>query len=73
VLSETVKAFISLKEEYKGEVTEQEIIDFCKDKLATFKVPKEVEFIDEIPKNVVGKTLRRILREQEVEEAKWEQ
>ncbi len=66
---ETVKAFISLKEEYKGEVTEQEIIDFCKDKLATFKVPKEVEFIDEIPKNVVGKTLRRILREQEVEEA----
>lgn len=67
---ETVKAFISLKETYKGKVTEQEIINFCKDKLATFKVPKEVEFIDEIPKNVVGKLVRRILREREVEKTK---
>ena len=63
---ETVKAFISLKEGYKGKVAEQEIIDLCKGKMATFKVPREIEFIDEIPKNVVGKTLRRILREQEV-------
>jgi long-chain acyl-CoA synthetase len=64
---ETVKAFISLKEGYKGKVTEQEIIDLCKDKLAAFKVPKMVEFIDEIPKNVVGKSLRRALREREKE------
>ncbi|RZN66267.1 MAG: long-chain fatty acid--CoA ligase, partial [Candidatus Methanolliviera hydrocarbonicum] len=63
---ETVKAFISLKDEYKGKVKEEEIIDFCKDKLATFKVPTAVEFIEEIPKNIVGKALRRLLREKEV-------
>lgn len=62
---ETVKAFISLKEGFKGKVTEQEIKDFCKGRLASFKVPTEVEFIDEVPKNAVGKALRRILREKE--------
>lgn len=67
---ETVKAFVSLKPEFKGKVKEQEIIDFCKDKLATFKVPRYVEFIEAIPKNVVGKVLRRVLREQEIEKAK---
>jgi len=56
-----------LRDEYKGKVTEQEIIDFCKDKLATFKRPRVVEFLDEIPKNVVGKSLRRVLREQEAQ------
>ena len=60
---ETVKAFVHLKDEFKGKVTEQEIIDFCKGKMATFKVPKAVEFIDAIPKNPVGKVLRRELRE----------
>lgn len=67
---ETVKAFVALKPGFQGKVTEQEIIDFCKDKLATFKVPRYVEFIDAIPKNVVGKALRRVLREQEIEKAK---
>jgi long-chain acyl-CoA synthetase len=64
---ETVKAFVSLKDEYKGKVKEEEIIDFCKDKLATFKVPTAVEFMEEIPKTVVGKALRRLLREKEAE------
>lgn len=63
---ETVKAFVSLKENYKGKVTEQEIIDFCKGKLADFKRPRMVEFLDEIPKNIVGKALRRALREREM-------
>jgi long-chain acyl-CoA synthetase len=67
---ETVKAFVALKPGFQGKVTEQEIIDFCKDKLATFKVPRYVEFIDAVPKNVVGKALRRVLREQEIEKAK---
>ncbi len=60
---ETVKAFVILKESEKGNVTEQEIIDFCKDKLAAYKYPRKVEFIDELPKSPTQKVLRKILRE----------
>ncbi len=60
---ETVKAFIVLKE---GETaTEQEIIAFCKERLAPYKVPKLVEFRTELPKSAVGKLLRRALVEEE--------
>jgi long-chain acyl-CoA synthetase len=59
---ETIKAFISLKDDYKGKIGKQEIIDFCQDEMATFKVPRIVEFIEEIPKNAVGKLMRRALR-----------
>jgi long-chain acyl-CoA synthetase len=47
-------------------VTEQDIINFCRDKLAPYKVPKLVEFRDELPKTLVGKILRRALREEEL-------
>jgi len=59
---ETVKAFIVLKDEYRGKTTESEIIEFCKDRLAAYKRPHLVEFIPELPKNTVGKVLRRELR-----------
>jgi long-chain acyl-CoA synthetase len=60
---ETLKAYIILKE---GEsATEQEIIDFCNKNLAKYKVPKKVEFREELPKTMVGKILRRILVEEE--------
>jgi long-chain acyl-CoA synthetase len=56
---ERVKAFVVLKQ---GEqATEEEIITFCKDNLAPYKVPKYVEFRDELPKTSVGKILRREL------------
>jgi acyl-CoA synthetase (AMP-forming)/AMP-acid ligase II len=42
----------------------EEILDYCKGKLAPFKMPKQVEFIDVIPRNPTGKVLKRILREQ---------
>jgi len=62
---ETVKAFIVVKE---GEtLTEEEVIDYCKEYLAIYKVPKIIEFIDELPKSVVGKILRRKLRDLETE------
>ena len=67
---ETVKAYIVLKPEYRGKVTEQEIIQFCKERLAAYKVPKLVEFRDELPKSAVGKILRRVLREEEVKKMK---
>ncbi len=60
---ETVKAFIVLKE---GETaSEEEIIGFCKEKLAVYKVPKIVEFRSELPTSAVGKILRKILRDEE--------
>ena len=60
---ETVKAYVVLK---PGETaTEQEIIAFCKERLAPYKVPKMVEFRTELPKSMVGKFLRRVLVEEE--------
>lgn len=65
---ETVKAYIVLA---PGETaTEEEIIEFCKTKLAVYKVPKLVEFRDELPKSAVGKILRKVLREEEAAKQK---
>ncbi|PEJ37139.1 long-chain fatty acid--CoA ligase [Peribacillus butanolivorans] len=62
---ETVKAAIVLK---KGMcVTEQEIMDFCYKRLARYKVPRRFEFREQLPKSTVGKILRRILLEEEME------
>ena len=66
---ETVKAWVVLK---PGETaTVDEIRDFCRDKLAKYKIPYYVEFRDELPKTMVGKVLRRKLAEEEA--AKQEQ
>ena len=59
---EAVKAFVVLKDPSK-KVSEQEVIDFCQKHLAKFKAPKEVEFVQELPKTLIGKVLRRKLRE----------
>jgi len=60
---ETVKAFVVLK---PGETaTEEEIIAFCRERLAAYKVPKVVEFRPSLPKSAIGKVLRKILREEE--------
>ena len=60
---ETVKAFVVLKEDYKGKVTEDEIIAFSRENLAKYKAPTNVSFVDALPKNQVGKVLRYKLRE----------
>ena len=60
---ETVKVFVILKEGQSA--TEDEIIDFCKEKLAAYKSPKLVEFRTELPKSAVGKILRKVLRDEE--------
>ncbi len=44
-------------------LTEQEVLDHCNGKLARFKLPKRVEFVDEIPRNPSGKILKRVLRD----------
>ncbi|GCE19324.1 long-chain-fatty-acid--CoA ligase [Dictyobacter kobayashii] len=62
---ETVAAFIVLKPEFKpSEQLEQDIVAFCKQKLTAYKVPKRIEFRDNLPKSLVGKVLRRELRKQ---------
>ena len=58
-----VKAFVVIDE--GKEVTESELIDFCRDRLARYKIPRTVEFRDELPKTFVGKILRRELMEEE--------
>jgi len=58
---EAVKAIVSLREGKKA--TDEEIINFCKEHLASYKKPKSVEFIAAIPKNPYGKVLKRELRE----------
>jgi long-chain acyl-CoA synthetase len=60
---ETVKAFVVLKDKTKNPGAEA-IRDYCKTQLAPYKVPKIIEFQDELPKTLVGKVLRRKLREQ---------
>ena len=60
---ETVKAYIVLKEGQTA--TAEEIIDFCRQNLAKFKVPTAVEFRESLPKTMVGKILRRMLVEEE--------
>ncbi len=58
---EAVKAMVALKPGQKA--NEEDIIQFCKDHLASYKKPKSVEFIEAIPKNPYGKVLKRELRE----------
>jgi long-chain acyl-CoA synthetase len=60
---ETVKAFVALTDEYKGAVTGNDLIRFCKERMAAYKYPRIVEIIDEVPKTLTGKYLRRKLRE----------
>ena len=65
---ETVKAYVVLK---PGETaTAEEIIAFCREKLAAYKVPKLVEFRESLPKSAIGKVLRKVLREEEESKSK---
>ncbi len=63
-VGEYPKAYVVLRPEARGRVTEAEIRDYLKEKLAPYKVPKVVEFRSELPKTDVGKVSRRDLREE---------
>lgn len=65
---ETVKAYVVLKDGVTA--TEEEIIAFCKENMAKYKVPKKIAFRDELPKTIVGKILRRELVEEELKKMK---
>jgi acyl-CoA synthetase (AMP-forming)/AMP-acid ligase II len=58
---EAVKAFVVLE---KGQqASDDDIIEFCKKSLASYKKPKSIEFVQELPRNPQGKILKRVLRE----------
>ena len=61
VTGEAVKAMVMLRD--GSQVAEQELIDFCADSLAEYQRPSSVEFVDAFPRNVLGKVLKRTLRE----------
>jgi acyl-CoA synthetase (AMP-forming)/AMP-acid ligase II len=59
---ESVKAIVQLKEGMTA--NEEEIIDFCKQQLASYKKPRSVDFVDQFPLGIGGKILKRVVREQ---------
>ena len=68
VIGQKTKAFVALKPGVEGtEELKKELIEFCKGKIAVYKLPREIEFIDAMPRTAVGKLLRRMLRTREVE------
>ncbi|HEX3139394.1 MAG TPA: AMP-binding protein, partial [Rhizobacter sp.] len=62
---ETVKAVVVLRAEAKGKTTEQDIIDWARDHMAAYKVPKIVQFADVLPKSGSGKVMWRLLQDAE--------
>jgi len=62
---ETVKAVVVLRPSHRGRVSEQEIIDWCRENMAVYKVPRIVQFADALPKSGSGKVMWRMLQEAE--------
>jgi long-chain acyl-CoA synthetase len=65
---ERIKAFVVLKDGERA--TPAELLGHCRERLAKFKVPKQIEFRKELPKTLVGKVLRRVLLEEELKRPK---
>ena len=59
---ESVKAAVILKE--RASATGEDLITFCRERMAVYKVPAAVDFVEELPKSATGKILKRVLREQ---------
>ncbi|MFX1348505.1 MAG: AMP-binding protein [Promethearchaeota archaeon] len=62
---QNIKAFISLKPNYQGKVTNEDLLNWCKDNISPFKYPRIIEIVPELPKSVIGKILKRELRKQD--------
>ena len=66
---ESVKAVVVLRASHKGQVSTQDIIDWCRNTMAVYKVPRVVEFMDALPKSGSGKVMWRALQEAEMAKA----
>jgi fatty-acyl-CoA synthase len=63
---ETVKAVVVLRASHKGQVSEQDILEWCRQNMAVYKAPRIVEFADQLPKSGSGKVMWRTLQENEM-------
>jgi fatty-acyl-CoA synthase len=63
---ESVKAVVVLRASHKGQVSEQDLIDWCRDNMAVYKIPRTVQFADALPKSGSGKVMWRLLQEAEM-------
>ncbi len=63
---ENIKAFVVLREDFNGILKEEDLIQFVRERLAAYKYPRSIEFRSDIPKSPVGKILRRVLRDEEL-------
>jgi long-chain acyl-CoA synthetase len=63
-VGENVKAIVVLESDARGQLSEEDIINYCKGKLAPYKIPKIIEFVGEIPRTDIGKVSRRDIREE---------
>ena len=68
--SERIKAFIAPYPEYRGKIKEEDIIEYLKERVEKWAVPKSVEIRDELPKSPVEKIFKKQLREEEIEKMK---
>jgi len=64
--SERIKAYVRVRDAYKGKVEAQDIIEYCRGRLSPYAVPKFVEFKDDLPLTVTEKLFKRALREEEI-------
>jgi fatty-acyl-CoA synthase len=62
---ETVKAVVVLRAEAKGKTSEQDLIDWSREHMAAYKMPRSVRFVDALPKSGAGKVMWRLLQEEE--------
>jgi long-chain acyl-CoA synthetase len=69
-VGEVVKAFVVLDPAKKGQIKPEDIQEWAKDKMTHYKIPSIIEFRDELPVTLVGKILRRVLKQEEMEKAK---
>jgi 2-aminobenzoate-CoA ligase len=71
VIGQKTKAFVVLKAGVAPtEELKKQLVEHCKGKIAVYKLPRDIEFIDAMPRTAVGKLLRRLLRQREIERAK---
>jgi fatty-acyl-CoA synthase len=64
---ETVKALVVLRQEALGSTSAQQIIDWAREHMAAYKVPRLVQFVDSLPKSGSGKVMWRVLQEREAD------
>ena len=59
-----IKAFVALKDEYKEKTSREDIINYCRERLAVYKLPKKIQFVDALPRTSLGKVERKKLKEE---------